>query len=387
MSSDNKKYIDIAKKLILIAVFSCFVHFWVARAAIVLSVLAFFFLPGINKVAFSHKGSLIIFLFSVIGWIVSLCCKNIYGIASYPMFFAIMYFGFVVRAIATKDFFEKILDTVCMGGCVASAIAFLLQINNDILRSQAGFPNPNFLGAALMIAVFVCIYKVVIEAKNTYLYFIAAAANAFGIILCGSLSLWVVMAIGAAILFTLNRNTNMLIALICAVVLASLVIFFKPELIYRLNEVSLTIENRVNIWKFSLENIKATPIFGRGFFSYRYWREFYAASRADIVSVSLAHNLLLDSLLSHGIVGTGLLSTYVVYYFKDVIRCRKKLKLHKRSRTINSFIIAVCVAIAIYGLIDTTFIWVQSGTLLLMIMCGLGADENNIREIEKSDLS
>lgn len=388
LSDDNKKYIEIAKKLILLSVLSCFIYFWVARVAIVASVLTFFFLPGVKKSVFLHKSSYLLLLFAVLGTIVSLCYVNIYGIVSYPMFFAIMCFCAVARAIATREFFEKILDTMCIGGCIATAIAIvekILYIPNFSIRVQAGFPNPNFLGAALMVVVFVCIYKVVNKAKNTWVYCTVAVVNAVGILLCGSMSLWVVMAIGAAVLFVLNKNNKMLIALLGAITVVILALFFVPQIFTRLDEVSLTTQNRINIWSFAIENIKTAPIFGRGFFSYKYLYNQVSATRPEIMQVSLAHNLLLDSVLCHGVVGTGILVTYLGIYFKNLINCRKILKANNQSRTLNSFIIAVCIAIICYGFIDTTFIWVQSGGVLLLIMiAGLGADENEIKANKKS---
>lgn len=348
------------------------------------SVIVFFFLPGVNRVAFIHSGSLLIFPFVIIGSIVSLCYGNIYGIGSYPMFFAIMYFCFTARAIMTKEFFEKMLDTMCVGGCLATLIA--LALDNNLPRAQAGFPNPNFLGAALMISVLACIYKVVSKTPQTYIYIVYGAINALGIILCGSMSIWVIIGIAATVLFLINKNTNLFIALVCAIVVVTLALVFKPEFFSRLDEVGVTTQNRINIWSFALQNIKDAPILGRGFFSYRYLLEMFLPTNPDIQRASLAHNILIDSVLCHGIVGTGTLLTYVIYYFKDMAICRKKLKQNKQKRTLNSFVIAVCVAVAVYGLIDTTFIWVQSGTLLLLITSGLGADENKIRTIQKSGL-
>ena len=105
------------------------------------------------------------------------------------------------------------------------------------------------------------------------------------------------------------------------------------------------------------------------------------STRPELIQVSLAHNLLLDSVLCHGVVGTIVILTYLGIYFKDLISCRLKLKKSKQSRTLNSFIIAVCIAIAFYGIIDTTFVWVQSGLPLLMILLGIGADENKLKNI------
>lgn len=388
LSDDNKKHIELAKKLILLSVLSCFVYSWVARLAIIASVLTFFFLPGVKKGVFSHKSSYLILLFVVLGFIVAICYGNIYGIASYPMFFAIMCFCAVTRAIATRDFFEKILDTMCIGGCVATTIAVIEKISyipNFSIRVQAGFPNPNFLGAALTMVVFVCIYKVANKTKKIWFYCNVAVVNAVGILLCGSMSLWVVMAIGAAILFVLNKNTKMLIALLSAIALVFLALFFIPQIFTRLDEVSLTTQNRINIWSFAIENIKTAPIFGRGFFSYKYLYNQVSTTRPEVIQVSLAHNLLLDSVLCHGVVGTGILVTYLGIYFKNLISCRKELKENNRSQTLNSFIIAVCIAIICYGFIDTTFVWVQSGGVLLLIMLsGLGADENEIKANKKS---
>lgn len=382
LSDKNKKHVGLVKHLILVAVFACFLHYWVARAAIVLTVLVSFCVPGVNKVMFARKSNLIILLFCIIGWAVSFFYDNIYGIASYPMFFAIVYFSFIVRAVVTKEYFEKILNVMCVGGCTATLIAAIFESRN--VRAQAGFPNPNFLGAALMIVVMACIYKVVNEAPKMQIYFIAAAVSAFGIILCGSMSIWVILAIGAAVLFLVNKNNNMLLALVCMVVVVIMALLLKPELFSRLDEVVITTQNRVNIWSFALENIKTAPIFGRGFFSYRHLLELFLPIRPDIQRAALAHNIYLDSLLCHGVVGTGLLVTYLVFYFKDLSKCRRRLKANKRNRTLNSFIIAVCVAIAAYGFIDTTFVWVQSGTLLLVIASGLGVDEKRVKNIEKT---
>ena len=179
--------------------------------AIVATVLCFFFLPGVNRFVFCRKSSFIPLLFSVIGFVVSLCYGSIYGITSYPMFFGIMCFCAVARGIATREFFEKILDAICVGGCLATGISVAEKISyipNYSIRVQAGFPNPNFLGAALMVAVFVCIYKVANKVGKAYVYVIIAAVNGVGILLCGSMSLWAVMAVGSIILFVLNKNTK-----------------------------------------------------------------------------------------------------------------------------------------------------------------------------------
>ncbi len=384
LSDKNNKYIALAQKLIFLSVFSCFTYQWVARVIIVATVLTFMFLPGIRKIVFSKKSSFVVLAFSVLGWIVSLCYVNINGIVAYPMFFAIMYFCIVVRDIMTRAFFEKMLDVMCAGGCFASfvaAIEKILHIPNYSIRVQAGFPNPNFLGAALMIAVFVCIYKVANDAKKPIVYFVIAVINAGGILLCGSMSLWVVMAIGSIILFVMNKNTRMLIALLSAMAIVILALFLVPQIFTRLDEVSLTTQNRLDIWAFTIENIKTAPIFGRGFYAYKHLYGQMIATRPELIQVSLAHNLVLDSLLCHGIVGSGVIWSYIILYFKDLISCRKKLKANGQSRTLNSFIIAVCIAILLYGIIDTTFVWVQSGLPLLMILSGLGADENKLKSI------
>lgn len=382
LSQKNEKHIDVAKKLILLSIISCFVNFWLARGVIVVSVLMFFTLPGINKVAFAHKGSLMAFPFCVIGFIVSLCYGNIYGIVSYPMFFAIMYFCLVARSIMTETFLEQMLDVMCLGGCIASGIAIieqLVNIKHGVIRATAGFPNPNFLGAALMVSVMVSVYKVAAGNKNTRFYIITGAINGLGILLCGSMSLWVVMAISGGILFALNKNRGLLMLLGGVIVLGALALIIKPTLISRLSELSATIGNRVKIWDFAWENIKSAPIFGRGFFTYKHMYYKLLPVRPDLYKASLSHNLLLDSVHCHGIVGTCMVLSWIAIYFKDFFSCRKKLKNSNQSMTYNSFVLALCIGVLIYGLIDTTFVWVQSGTLLLLIMGGIGSDENKFR--------
>ena len=135
-------------------------------------------------------------------------------------------------------------------------------------------------------------------------------------------------------LFVLNKNTKLLITLLSAIIIVLLAVRYVPQIFTRLDEVSLTTQNRLNIWAFAIENIKSAPIFGRGFFSYKFLYNQVAATRPEVIQVSLAHNFVLDSLLCHGIVGTGIILSYLGVCVKDIVLCRKKLNTNNKPTTI-----------------------------------------------------
>ena len=158
------------------------------------------------------------------------------------------------------------------------------------------------------------------------------------------------------------------------------IIILVPQLIPRLNELSATMDNRVKIWQFSLENLKDAPIFGKGFFSYKHLYNLHSQTQ-DVYKAALAHNLLLDCMLSHGIVGTLLVGGYIVQYLQTLLTCHDGLKKHNHPYVITTFIVAVSVAIASHGIIDTTIVWVQTGMIFLLITSGVGVDEHELKRL------
>ncbi|MBE6739805.1 MAG: O-antigen ligase family protein [Ruminococcaceae bacterium] len=382
----RNKYANIAHILIFLCAFSCFTYYNLARALIYATALIFIILPGTRDKVFIHKGSLIIDVFILITFIVALVNKNYLGALCALSFFAMTVVAFVSRGIATKRFYEKLLDVIILGGCTATLIGIvekLINFNIPSYRCTGFYPNPNFFGLGATLTILICAYKAVNKTKRVYLYYLAAIFNAVGIALCGSMSLWLVAALGIVILLTISHEYKLLavFALICVTVLV--IIVLVPQFLPRIDEMGATTDNRVLIWNFAIKHIKEKPVFGHGFFGYKHLYDIFSQPDPTIYKASLCHNIIIDSLLCHGILGTVLIIAFTVRYIGDLFYCHTRLKNQKEKYTIIKFIVAVLASIFCYGMIDTTMIWVQTGMIILFIASGIGVEERKIKHLRK----
>lgn len=375
----------LARLLIMLCAISCFTHFNAARVVIYITAILFCVMKGTRDKIFIHKGSFILLLFVFITSVVALCYQNWLGSLCALSFLAMMVVSHVTRSVATCEFYEKLLDCIIIGGCLAtlfSIIERLIHIGETGYRCKAFYPNPNFFGIGVTLVVLICAYKAVNRKGQTYLYYIAAVFNAIGIYLCGSMSLWIIAAIGIIILLTISHEYKLLAIFLGLGVLVLITVILIPQFLPRINEMGDTTDNRITIWNFAIKHIKEKPIFGRGFFSYKHLYNLLSPTDPTIYKASLCHNILIDSLLCHGIVGTALIFAYLIQYIRDIFACHTVLKTRKENYTIIKFIVSVAAAVACYGMIDTTVIWVQTGMIILFIASGIGVEERKIKHIK-----
>lgn len=377
-----------AKVLILLTALAIFLPYQITSVVVACVGVAFCVLPGTRDKIFIHKGTFTIAIFTLITATVALCYGNYIGLLRTGVFAAMFVVFCVARALATRGFYEQLLNCICLGGSISTAGSIVERIihhDNPYYRCRALFTNPNFFGAAIMLVILICAYKAVLREKNTVIYYLVAAFNAIGLYLCGSMALWGVLFIGVIILLLLNHEYRMLTIFFAISMAVLMVVILVPQIMPRLNELSTTTVNRVKIWGFSIEQIKESPIFGHGFFSYKFLYSTLSPSRPDIYKAALAHNILLDCMLSHGFVGSVLVGAYLTQFIKTVFECHDGLKSRGHSYIITTFIAAVGAAIACYGMIDTTMIWVQGGLILMFIASGIGVDERSLRHIDHAE--
>lgn len=372
--------------LILIAALSCFAYFTATRFIIAAIGVIFCLLPATRGKIFADKSNYILALFSFITSIVALVNENYTGFLRTCVFAAMMVIFSVTRKIVTKSFYETLLDVICFGGCFATVYSIVEKIvmsqKEEGYRCEVTFSNANFFGIAIMMVILICAYKVVHGAKYSFVYYIVAVFNAVGLYFSGSVSLWIIAAIGIVVLLILNNNYKLLIAFFAVAVVTLLLVVFIPQFLPRIDQIGGTTNNRIKIWLFAIEQIKEAPLFGRGFFSYKHLYNVLSPTRPDIYKAALAHNFMLDCLLCHGLVGTTLIGTYIAIFIKKIFTCYSKLKKQGATYLNIIFAVATCAAIACYGLMDTTFVWVQTGMILLFIISGVGVDERKLRHIE-----
>ena len=193
------------------------------------------------------------------------------------------------------------------------------------------------------------------------------------------MSLWLVAAVCIIIMLILHREFKLLAIFLSVVGLAVVALLAIPGLIHRLGELSETIDNRIKIWSFAIDSFKDAPLFGRGFYTYKFLYS-QLPQPTDVYRASMSHSIYLDSLLCHGIIGTVAAVVAFGSYFKSLFSCRYALKKQGQLSPITGFIIALSEALALYGSMDTTFIWIQTGFIVVMIAAGLGVEEKSLKE-------
>lgn len=366
--------------IILTSAICLFLHYSVISALLIAGACFILLVPFLRQKILIYKGSVLVFVFLTVTGTVAAFNGNITGLCRTCVFAAMMLVSIAARSFATRDFFEKTLDFICIGGCgstVISIIEYAVHRNDPHYRSQAFFTNPNFFGTALTFVILICAYKAATVKKHTAVYYAVAVFNAIGLFLCGSMSLWLVAFVGILLTLIFTKQYRLLAIFLSIAAAAVVAILLVPGMIPRLNELSATVDNRKAIWSFAIENIKDSPVFGRGFYTYKFLYNKLCTVQ-EIYPAAMAHSVILDSLLCHGIVGVTLIGAILAQFFRSVFACRKQLKTQNKPSPISGFIIAVSIAVACYGLMDTTFVWVQTGLILTLISSGLGVEEREI---------
>lgn len=363
----------------------CFTWFNAARAVVGAVAIFFLILPQTRKKLFQYRGSKILTVFIIYSFIVAACYLNVLGMLASLMFMGMMVVANTARCYMTRTYYEGLLDFICMGSLFPSIWCivekYIIHANEPKYRSQALFNNPNFYGAAIMLVIVVCAYKVATRGRHGWPYIIIAVVNALGLLAAGSMSLWLVAFVAVVVLLILTRRFLLLALLIGAAGTVLALMYFVPDLFGRLNEISGTTSNRVAIWQFAFEKFRETPIFGRGFSTYRYLYDLLHESQY-IYKASYAHNIYLECLLCHGVVGATMVGGYFIQYLRDLLRHRWRLKKLGRHRARSALVLSLFSAIALYGLIDTTLVWIQGGTILFLIATGVGVEERKADQAE-----
>ncbi len=378
ITKDKDKALTLFKKALLIIAISVFFPHPILAGLMVLTAIFILLTPSLRAKLLHCKGSLTAYVFLSLTSVIAAFYGNYIGFERTLVFIAMLTVTLIAREIVTRRLYEAMLDCLLLSGCISTAVSLveylIMSQTRDGYRCQAFFTNPNFLGVSQTLVILICAYKACTVIDNVYYYYVAAFINALGLFLCGSMSLWIILLLGIILTLVFLKKYRLLGIFLSVTVCVAIVLMLLPGSLPRLSEMPTTFHLREQIWRFAVERIKEAPLFGRGFYSYRFlyyeFSEFMYVQKA-----SLAHNLIIDGFLCHGIVGMTLISTAILKFYSSVFRNRKRLKAQRKDRSISGFVFAVAIAISIYGLIDTTFVWVQGGSILLLIASGLGIED------------
>lgn len=343
-------------------------------------------MPGVNKCLLKYKSVYFAAAFFAITAAVSLYYGNYQGLRRSGIFAAMVAIGYITRSVITRQLFRMISNIIVAGGCMTTAYSIIeAVINRDDphYRCSAMYSNANYLGTVLALVIFVCFYRIMTaERKRVKAVFYAAGVFcALGIYVCKSLSLWVIISIGAIILLLFQRRYKLLAIFLGLLSLAVIAVILYPQLVHRLDELVATTKSRLQVWQFAFDEIKKAPIFGRGFSSYKFLYE-QLTQQHNYYNTTHAHNFVIDTVMNHGIIGALLSFTAIGMYIKSVISCRRTLRKNGKRTNITGLILALTISLAVYGIIDISFVWAQTGMIIVFIYSAFGIEEDKLTDMQ-----
>ncbi len=363
--------------IIYIAFVSVFLHFVITGAVIVFLGI-YIFLKYKNDRLFEYRGAKLIITFAVYTVIVALFNQNYIGIGCSLLFVFLMEIFLFVRKHITPHIFERALEICCYLGASVGILCMLDFVITYIIQRQiAGyrttlyFFNCNYLATVLATVIIICGYKVLAQKGPMLLYCVCAVFSFIGAYLTGSMFVLVEIFFGAAFLMFFMRKGQILAALLLMCGTALIVLYCLPDILPRLNQANITTDNRVTIWKTTLEAIKQNPIFGGGFLTYFNVQDNFKGS----YYTTHAHNLVLESILSFGVIGSVVLGSFFVLFFRRVFICKNAQSKYYCS----SLILALTIALLAHSTTDLTFLWVQTGLFFCLMLGTIGCEEKMLK--------
>lgn len=292
---------------------------------------------------------------------------NYKGIGAMALLLAAVICAMYLRRIMTRELFGRLLHIACLCSIACAGVAvgqkIAMWFTNPFFRPESMFFNANYYGTMAVFMVLVGTYQILNHVRFRWVYLATVFANLLGLYLCGSMSSLATMVISVMAMLLMFRRKKLVIMGAFLVLAGGILVMLVPELYPRLGDVEDTFGSRVTIWSTALKGIMETPLFGRG-------PEAYPLAYAQFGGYATyhCHNLLLDTLLNFGIVGTGLFAAFVVHQARQLYLRYK----HYICREQCILIAAVSLAVLVHGVTDVTVFWIQTGMFFLLLFSASG---------------
>ena len=362
--------------LILLVSISIFLPYYITAATVLTVVCILVFQKRLPDLIRQVPKSKYILLFTALSALVSLFYRNWLGLACSVGILILCIYLFFFRTTITKSLFDLLIEIFLILSLCNMVYAWFEYVaichrldlnpfdfiikNRPENRVHTVFFNANYYAMMIEFCVLLCVYKI-IHLKNklrfTYYTFVILA-NWFALYLTGCRTAWIPFVFSVPLMFALTRSYIYLgLSIAGAGSLAGLV-FMIPALFQRIT-LAKDFGKRTRIWKAAIEGIKAHPMFGNGPLTY-----FQIYNLYDGHPTQHAHNLVLDLLLSHGIIGICLMMVYMVSNIKEAWQ----LFINQIDIPLASLIAGLLVTILVHGMLDYTIFWIQTSLLFFTIL-------------------
>ncbi|WP_257994166.1 O-antigen ligase family protein [Aerococcus viridans] len=230
-------------------------------------------------------------------------------------------------------------------------------------RAEATFANPNYYAMMLEFFFFIGLYKMMRTTKyrKKMVFLFISLCNLFAIIYTGTrTSLLVVIGTLFVFYFVLGYKKIAVGTFLTASIgtLLSIKLGFLP----RFEDLGFAFEDRFVIWEIALKGLRDNFWFGQGPLTYlNVWQDYGEKYTQH------AHNIILDTLLSYGVVGSGILLPSIISLGKKILQMRKYPILRRRLALVCSF----CSIVLLHGMFDLTIFWLQTAFLFLFVILAI----------------
>lgn len=343
------------EKYVLLSVASIFLPFFVTAAVLLFVTVRAFFVKDIRSKIFSGLDIKLVLAFAAFNVITPFVFKNWLGVACFAGFTLMLIFALYLRSVVTERLFSRIGNIIAFMSIIPALFSTFISDPRHDMRSPSFFFNPNYYGAAITFVILLCTYRLLTEKTNRPLLIISVVANLYGLWQADSQSALFSLVFGVLLLLLFTKKYKALIVVAALGIAGALAIIFVPQLDFVLPRISGAAENiakRAAIWQAGLKGFSESFLFGRGPMGYLQIYEKFGSPKNFH-----CHNLIIDLLLSFGIIGVAPLVAFVVRPIK---------KAFKNKYAPLTF--AVLGTVLLHSLTDVTLIWIQTGALAALYL-------------------
>lgn len=368
--------------LVMAAAASIFLPYMISGVILVSIAIYIAINKQTREICLVHKEFKGILYFQLFFQMISLIYGNWMGVLAGFAFTLAAILGIFQYHVMTAELYEKSLSIMCVFSCFSTVYALVEQamISGGYLHYErvcSIFFYPNYFATISATVVLISAYKLLTRQGNRYIFCTAIVMNLINIYLSQSMFGWVEVLAGISVMFFVLRYYRLLASFVgAALVGIALILVINPDVIPRISQANLTLSMRFQIWRDAILYIKEAPLFGKGTMTYAY----NTLQTGKIVPHS--HNMMLESLLNYGILGSAVLIGAVFKYLLSVIkRC-----YYQGNIKITSLILGVTGAALVHGITDITLMWLQTLPLFVFLLAGAGvfekcaAEEDSIYE-------
>jgi O-antigen ligase len=358
-SFDQLGSFDFDTKIVFFSVITIFINAYLCAAVALLTTV--YVLTNKEKrmllLNVPHKRWLL--LFSILLFAIPPIYGNWVGLGAALAFFVIFIYYLYLCTVMNKNLFIAVIDISFIISLIYVLIALFQKVLGIAVRSPSTFQNANYYSYALELVIMMSFYRLSNARTWTHRAFIVVVilSNLLAVWTTDCRSAWPSIFGGLVVYFIMNKQTKSLLLLIGLYIAGIKLALSFPSIFPRLSSLEFAESIRTDIWLNALKGIWQHLLFGVGAMGY------YHLTGGPYFH---AHDILLESLCSFGLLGTF----FVLMYFGATLYDMAKKFRSSPIRDIYALVFACIAVTLVHGIADVTVMWPQTGMLLALILAG-----------------